>query len=318
MASEAQEPVPAPAPALPPEPPRRGRGLLRGLVLVVLVLFLSLGAAVLAGPGPWPWTVTGPTTATTTPPTTATTTPSPTGTPRDEVPAPPPVTASPDRPLAGIGVAGSPRGRPLPPPPGGGPHAFVSFQEDGVTPVGYDPCRLLHYVVRPDGAPPGGEEMVHAAVARISEVTGLQFVHDGPTDEAPSREREIYQPDRYGNRWAPVLVAWQTEGENPALAGDIVGEGGSVAVSLGDGPRIYVTGTVSLDGPRMNELLAEGEEAAVRSIVLHEFGHLAGLGHVDDDTQLMYPEARREVTDFAAGDLTGLARLGSGPCVPEL
>jgi hypothetical protein len=32
----------------------------------------------------------------------------------------------------------------------------------------------------------------------------------------------------------------------------------------------------------------------------------------------MYPEARREVTDFAAGDLTGLARLGSGPCVPEL
>jgi hypothetical protein len=43
-----------------------------------------------------------------------------------------------------------------------------------------------------------------------------------------------------------------------------------------------------------------------------------GLAHVDDATQLMYPEARRQVSDFADGDLTGLAPLGSGPCVPQL
>ena len=55
-----------------------------------------------------------------------------------------------------------------------------------------------------------------------------------------------------------------------------------------------------------------------RSIVLHELGHLIGLAHVDDEQQLMFPEARREVPDFAAGDLTGLAALGSGACVPEL
>ena len=303
---DAQEPQPLSLPPpQPPEPRRRGRGVLRGLVLVVLVLSLSLGAPVLAGPGPWPWRATAPPAVTAAPP-------------PDDVPAPPPVTAAPDRPIPGIGVTLSPRGRPLPPPPGGGPHAFVSFQVDGVTPVGYDPCRLIHYVVRSEGAPPGGEEMVHAAVARISELTGLQFVHDGPTDEASSRDREIYQPDRYGERWAPVLVAWETEEQNPALAGDIVGEGGSVAVSLGEGPRIYLTGTVSLDGPRMAELLADEGHAAVRAIILHEFGHLVGLGHVDDPGQLMYPEARREVTDFAAGDHTGLARLGSGPCVPEL
>ena len=56
----------------------------------------------------------------------------------------------------------------------------------------------------------------------------------------------------------------------------------------------------------------------MRSIVLHELGHLMGLGHVDDEQQLMFPEARREVPDFAAGDLTGLAVLGAGACVPEL
>jgi hypothetical protein len=32
----------------------------------------------------------------------------------------------------------------------------------------------------------------------------------------------------------------------------------------------------------------------------------------------MYPETRVGVTDFAAGDLTGLARLGRGACAPDL
>ena len=82
---------------------------------------------------------------------------------------------------------------------------------------------------------------------------------------------------------------------------------------------MYVTGTVSLDAGRMPEILAirDGEETA-RAIVLHELGHLVGLTHVDDPDQLMYPEARGEVADFAAGDLTGLAALGRGACVPEL
>jgi hypothetical protein len=30
----------------------------------------------------------------------------------------------------------------------------------------------------------------------------------------------------------------------------------------------------------------------------------------------MYPETTPGVTDFSAGDLTGLAVLGRGPCVP--
>ena len=31
----------------------------------------------------------------------------------------------------------------------------------------------------------------------------------------------------------------------------------------------------------------------------------------------MYPEARREVTDFAAGDLTGLSRSAPAPASPN-
>jgi hypothetical protein len=232
---------------------------------------------------------------------------------------PPTPTSPPDRPTPGREASRTPIGRPLPAPPEGGTHEFIALQPDGVTPVAYDPCRPVHYVVRPDNAPVGGEQAVHAAFARISEVTGLRFVHDGSSDEPTTLDRPIFQPDRYGDRWAPVLVAWETEEQNPALAGDTVGQAGSAAVSLGGGTQIFVTGTVSLDAGRMPEILGfrDGAETA-RGIVLHELGHLVGLAHVDDPEQLMYPEARREVADFAPGDLTGLAVLGSGPCVPEL
>ena len=266
---------------------------------------LVLVAAVLVGPGPWPWqevvTVEG---ALDAPPAPA---------------APASPTAAPDRPSAGVDEAPYPLGFPLWPPAEGGPYEYVSLQADGVTPVAYDPCRTIHYVMRPDGAPDGGEDVVRSALDRISEVTGLQFIDDGTTDEASTIDRPIFQPDRYGDRWAPVLIAWETEEQNPALAGDTVGQAGSTAVSLGKGPRVFVTGTVSLDAGRMPEILAfrDGEETA-RAIVLHELGHLVGLAHVDDPDQLMYPEARREVPDFAAGDLTGLAALGRGACVPEL
>ena len=297
------DPLPWRAPAPPPPPRRRrGRTLLRALLVVPLVVLLSLGASVLVGPSTWPWTQVA-----------------------SDLPAaapeitPPTPTSPPDRPTPGQEASRSPLGRPLPAPREGGAYQFIALQNDGVTPVAYDPCRPVHYVVRPDNAPAGGEEAVHAAFDRMAEVTGLRFVHDGTSDEASTLDRPIFQPDRYGDRWAPVLVAWETEEQNPALAGDTVGQAGSVAVALGEGTQVFVTGTVSLDAVRMPEILSfnDGDETA-RAIVLHELGHLVGLGHVDDPEQLMYPEARREVTELASGDLAGLAALGSGACVPEL
>ena len=291
---------------LPSSPSGRVRRAIgRLLTVLVLVPALGLGTAALTDPGSWWWAPTVRETALLAQPA------APAAAPDDQ--------RLPDRPAPGVEAAPEPRGVPLPPPPEGGAHAFVTFQTDGVTPVAYDPCRPVHYVLRPDAAPRGGEELLHEAVARIGEVTGLQFVYNGHTDEGPGPDREIFQPDRYGRRWAPVLIAWETEGQNADLAGDVVGEAGSVPASLGDGPRVYLTGTVSLDAPRFTEILRGRDGRAVaRAIVLHELGHLMGLAHVDDDGQLMFPEARREVRDFAAGDLTGLAALGAGPCVPEL
>ena len=282
----------------PPAPPRRRRRLLRALLVLAVVLGLAFAVAELVGPAQRAVPRPAPSVDAGTPPSTG---------PLAERPTPP------------ADASRSPLGVPAAAPAEGGPYRFARLQADGVTPVAYDSCRAVHYVTRPDHLPPGGEELVRSALGRLTEVTGLQFVDDGTTDEPTTRDREPFQPARYGDRWAPVLIAWETEEENPDLAGDRVGEGGSVAVSLGDGPQVYVTGSVSLDATQLPGILEQGGgERAVDGIVLHELGHLLGLDHVDDEGQLMYPEARRGVSDFAAGDLTGLVQLGAGVCVPEL
>jgi hypothetical protein len=51
----------------------------------------------------------------------------------------------------------------------------------------------------------------------------------------------------------------------------------------------------------------------VRAVILHELGHLVGLGHVADPNQLM-SETNYGLHDFGPGDQEGLARLGGGTC----
>ena len=303
-----------------PLPGRRARPGRRPASAVALLTLTGVTAAAVWGPAPASWTgfqeSLG---AAASPPALPV---SATGAPGDpKTPSPPPSPAPPaappeDRPTP---AGGTTRLATAPPAPAGGQsHAFAMFQPNGVTPVAYDPCRTVHYVIRPDQLPPGGEEMVHAAAARISQATGLQFVYDGPSDEPLTEDREPYQPDRYGDRWAPVLVAWQTDTENPALAGEVVGRAGSIAVSYGDSARVYVTGIVSLDAGQFPDIVATPGPEVAEAIVLHEFGHLVGLDHVADESQLMNPETVPGVTEFGAGDLAGLARLGRGSCAPHL
>jgi len=65
-------------------------------------------------------------------------------------------------------------------------------------------------------------------------------------------------------------------------------------------------------------LQSPGGSQVVRAVVLHELGHLVGLDHVTAASQLMYPQTQPGVIDFGTGDLTGVAALGRGTCLPDL
>ncbi len=160
--------------------------------------------------------------------------------------------------------------------------------------------------------------MILDAVARLSAATQLQLVDDGTTSEAPSSARSAYQKDRYGDRWAPVLIAWATRVEVPDFGVDIVGEAGAAALTTASGGMTYVSGQVYLDPVEIEEIRRTAGEAAARAVLLHELGHLVGLAHVDDEAQIMSPRGSGKVVDYQVGDRAGLAALGRGPCQPDV
>lgn len=213
--------------------------------------------------------------------------------------------------------------RPLGTPPDMGPltegqgFRFLRHEDDG-DPVTWSPCRPIHYVMRSDNAPAGGEAMLLDAMARMSFATRLSFVNDGPTTEGPSEDRSAYQRDRYGDRWAPVLIAWATRAEVPDFGIDIAGEAGPSSVRTPSGDTTHVSGVVYLDPVKIEEIRRGAGEAAAQVTLLHELGHLVGLAHVDDEAQIMFPRGNSKVVDYQAGDRAGLAALGRGPCQPDI
>ena len=205
------------------------------------------------------------------------------------------------------------------PPTASGPGAthyrFLDEQTGGKGPVAWSPCRPIHYVVRPANAPSHGDQMLTEAFARLTTATGLKFVDDGPTTEAPSNHRSPYQPDTYGNRWAPVLIAWATPDEVPDFGVDIAGEAGPYSVQAPTGAYVYVSGTVYLDPAKISQAATRISEGVARSVVLHELGHLVGLDHITDPHQIMWPRGNSTgLTDYQTGDRAGLGILGQGAC----
>lgn len=199
------------------------------------------------------------------------------------------------------------------PPPGQGGYVFLATRDEA-TPVAFDPCRPIHIVTNDALAPADAQAHLQRALSVMSAASGFQFVVDGPSDEPPTLDRPAISPQRYGDRWAPVLVAWTSPQQVPDLTGDTMGLGGASIYDGGDPDRSrYVSGVVYLDAPQIAELPAAERDSVIHALLLHELGHLLGLGHVEDATQIMHTESLT-ATSLGDGDQRGLALLGRSLC----
>jgi hypothetical protein len=206
---------------------------------------------------------------------------------------------------------------PIPPVagPAEGPAGYRFLQVDARTgePIRFNPCGQVQYVVNPAGAPPGGLTAVNQAIARLSEATGIDFAAGGLTAESPGVQRASYQPDRYGDRWAPVLVGWLPLGKPAGPRHGLAGAGGpGPAVQDGD-TWIYVTGDVTLNSD------ADIPASDLTGVLMHELGHVVGLDHSTMTDQVMFPGTGAGRATWGQGDLAGLHRVGRpAGCLPEV
>jgi hypothetical protein len=199
-------------------------------------------------------------------------------------------------------------------------YSFLEPRPGGCHPVRFNPCEPIHYVVNSRLAPPGALDDLEPAFAQLSAATGMTFVNDGPTDEPATPSRPPYIPARYGQRWAPILIVWdhgapfRMEDTNP---------GGGRAFN---GGGVYVSGILILnvdavtDARRGTKLpFGFGPGATWGRVMIHELGHLVGLGHVRTSQEIMFDDLglQRGRAEFHEGDLEGLRLLGREQgCLP--
>ena len=138
---------------------------------------------------------------------------------------------------------------------------------------------------------------------------GLEFVYDGLSADTWGSHKNAMSPE-------PVLISFPVTLDAASADGDAVGLGGSeFLVVNGEKQPHYVTGQIAPLSSWFNQQSAQRHPQAEEAVVLHEMGHVLGLGHVQDPSQIMFPTSQGQ-TDYGAGDLAGLAKLGSGACAP--
>ena len=192
-----------------------------------------------------------------------------------------------------------------------GEPAYAFLQTVDGKPVTYSSCRLIQVAVYPAGGPPDAEELVREAVAQVRAATGLDIVVSGAFGgHAPNWNFEAapVHPDD------PISVSWQDGDAIAELSDHVVGLGGSRTMTGPNGSQRLVAGTIALARDYYAELTDRGDHDQALAVLLHEFGHVFGLAHVDSTGELM-SEKGQGVMSYAEGDLEGLRLLGQGPCI---
>ena len=188
-------------------------------------------------------------------------------------------------------------------------YAFMEMV--GSEPVTYSSCRAIQVAVYPAGGPPDAAQLVSEAVAKMRVATGLDIVVIGAFGGHAPNWNFAAAPV---TPLDPISVSWQDGDALAEMTDDVAGLGGSPTIVSANGTPQRVAGTIALSRGYYGRLAEQGDHDEELAVLLHEFGHVLGLDHVDSSSELMFHDNVGRTT-LGLGDLEGLRRLGQGPCL---
>jgi hypothetical protein len=199
-----------------------------------------------------------------------------------------------------------------------GPYSFLeATYVDGVrVPVRWNPCQPIEYELHLVDTPPGTTAAIADAIGLASDATGIVFRSRGSTSHGVrALIAHAYFANALRSVYRPVVIdvvthrQFRTFHEPRRVLAFAHPQRGN-----GDLDHQYVAGYVVVDG---GARYAASGRWSLRLVLLHELGHLLGLGHVAAPDELMYSiESARHtfpdpISGWGTGDLEGLQRLGA-------
>ncbi|HET6809441.1 MAG TPA: hypothetical protein VFH50_00355 [Acidimicrobiales bacterium] len=183
----------------------------------------------------------------------------------------------------------------------------------GGTRARWNPCAAIRWAVNLSDAPANALSDAQQAVAQVSAATGIPFTYAGTTDTAPN-------PSGPGGQLPAgidAVIAWLPPSDFAVNATEAGFGGNWWAPATGPTERIY-QGYAIVNGDLASGFLHPGFGPGYSEghLLLHELGHMMGLGHTADPSEVMTPQqGPLSSAAYGPGDLQGLRVLGAGPCV---
>ena len=191
--------------------------------------------------------------------------------------------------------------------PGGSPAGWAPTTRRYPTRI--DPCRTVRYRLNDKRGRPERSTAAlatHSAVAAISEATGVQFDHVGGTTYVPGGRQ----------RWpagTDLVVAWAAPADTRwKIGGSYAASGGGISARWARDARGRRVVENYRSGVVVDALETDVDPVSVVQVLMHELGHVMGLGHVAETGQHMSIDGGYDVPplQWGAGDLTGLRKVG--------